>query len=76
MKLCACGTPLHYLDKLIEDYVEADCLIHGEFVRFTVGGRTWQVSRHFVALHGVKPEILPELAEQYGFEEVRDGAGD
>ena len=70
MKLCPCGRPLHYVDKLIEDYVEATILIHGEFVRITVGAHTWQVSRHFVGLHGVIPAELPELAVKYGFEEV------
>jgi len=41
-------------------------------VRLTVKGvtRGWKVSRHFIALHGIKGETLPEVAEKYGFEKL------
>jgi hypothetical protein len=40
----------------------------GSTMPVTVGGRTWMVPRHYIALHGLKAVEMPFL----GFEEVND----
>jgi hypothetical protein len=37
-------------------------------VRTEAGGHVFLVPRHFVALHGLSTDQLPELAERYGWE--------
>lgn len=66
MKLCACGQPLHYTNPELEAFVQGVCDRLGDFVSVTVGGRTWRVQRHYIALHGLKATDLPSL----GFQEV------
>ena len=49
---------------------------YGEEIRITEirvatsSGRSWMVPRHYIALHGLKAQDLPEL----GFPEVTDAA--
>jgi len=75
-KMCACGKPLHYSDPKNEQMVQRFVNELGENERVSVGGRTWMVPRHYIALHGIAARELPTL----GFEEVTDskspGKGD
>ena len=66
--LCHCGQPLHYTDDRTRAMVESLIAALGERMRVTVGGRTWLVPRHYIALHGIRSVELPLL----GFEEVAD----
>ncbi len=67
-KKCACGKPLHYSDPANQEIVQRYVDELGEYERVSVGGRTWLVPRHFIALHGLKARELPTL----GFEEITD----
>jgi hypothetical protein len=73
IKLCPCGKPLHYFDQDARDYVDRQVARLGEDIKVThVGtGRKFMVSRHFIALHGLLGNDLPEVAKRYGFEEVQ-----
>lgn len=64
--MCACGKPLHYSDPVIQQMVQSYVDKLGENEPVTVGGRTWLVPRHYLALHGLNAWELPAL----GFEEV------
>jgi hypothetical protein len=66
---CPCGRPLHYTDPETERVIREFIAELGEDIPITVGDRTWLVSRHYIALHGVKASELPAL----GFPEVRGG---
>lgn len=68
--MCHCGKPLHYTDPAIQRAVEELVEELGEYVTITVGGRSWRVQRHYIALHGVKAWELPGL----GFEEIKAAA--
>ncbi len=39
-------------------------------VAVVAGGRAWEVSRVYIAAHGLKTDELPALAGQYGFAEA------
>lgn len=71
MEMCACGQPLHYLDKTRRVFVDEMVARLGKEVKVTCGNRSWMVPRHFVALHGLEASELPELAKKYGFTEVK-----
>lgn len=66
MTKCHCGKSLHYTNpetqKLIEKIIEEK----GEFVVVQVGQRKFNVQRHYIALHGLRAQQLPDL----GFEEI------
>lgn len=62
---CHCGRPLHYTDPKIEAQLREITEQLGEFIPVTVGGRTFQVQRHYIALHGIKGKDLASL----GFKE-------
>ena len=64
--LCHCGKPLHYTDADVERAMWRLIALKGERIKVTVGGRSWLVPRHYIALHGLKAWELPFL----GFEEV------
>lgn len=64
--LCHCGRPLHYTDPANEAFVRRLVANLGREVPVTVGTRTWLVSRHYIALHGIKAWELPSL----GFREL------
>ncbi len=68
--MCACGKPLHYTDPEVQALVQQLVGELGENVKIVVGARAWMVSRHFIALHGIKAAELPTM----GFVEVTDGA--
>lgn len=65
---CHCGRELHYSDPVIEAQVHELVQHFGVFINVTVGSRTWRVNRHYIALHGLKAEELPDL----GFMEVTE----
>jgi hypothetical protein len=66
-KRCHCGRFLHYSDPEAERDVQAIVDRLGETIVITIGQRSWRVPRHYVALHGVKAQELPDL----GFEEIQ-----
>lgn len=68
--MCACGKPLHYVDREKRRIVDEMISRLGAETRVSVGTRTWLVPRHFIALHGLIAEELPELATKHGFKEV------
>lgn len=59
--LCHCGQPLHYTDPAIEELMMEMVEALGEFTRVTLGKRTWLVSRHYIALHGLKAKEIDTL---------------
>jgi hypothetical protein len=69
VELCHCGKPLHYTDPWVEQLVRKFVSELGEYVPTTVGGRTWLVPRHYIALHGVKASEVAGL----GFMEAPHG---
>jgi hypothetical protein len=67
-QMCFCGKPLHYSDIAMFEKVEKLVEQLGANVR-VVGmgnGKTYAVPRHYIALHGLNAQELPEL----GFKEV------
>lgn len=67
---CPCNRKVP-LDYSTRDRLQAEVALlmierKGEWVPVTVGARTWRVSRHCIALHGVKAEEI----ESYGFDEL------
>ena len=69
-EMCHCGRPLHYNSSDIKAVVSAMVAEKGPRIEVTgPDGRKWLVPRHYIALHGLKPEDLPNL----GFEEVKAG---
>jgi hypothetical protein len=69
-ELCACGRPLHYATAHHRRWVEQLIADLGPAVKVTVAGRSWMVSRHYIALHGLKAVELPTL----GFMEITEDA--
>ena len=67
-ELCPCGLPLHYTDRRIEGYVRTLIHEHGPTVEIHTPEGVWRVPRHYIALHGVKAENVPQLAAHYGWE--------
>jgi hypothetical protein len=63
---CPCGEPLHYSDPVVKAQVTRLVEKLGEHVPITTVDGTWLVSRHYIALHGVKADELPGL----GFAQV------
>jgi hypothetical protein len=64
---CHCGEPLHYKDTLLEAQLTDLTEQLGEYMPVTVDGKTWNVQRHYIALHGIKGKDLSTL----GFEEAK-----
>jgi hypothetical protein len=65
-ELCHCGEPLHYTDEMVEAFTRDLIKNLGPTVKVNVGTRTWEVQRHYIALHGLRAAELPDL----GFPEV------
>ena len=66
-ELCHCGKPLHYLEQTDRAAVELLIATFGRTTRVTVlGGDTYLVPRHYLALHGLKADELGSL----GFEKA------
>jgi len=63
---CHCGKQLHYSDPTLQRIVERLIDLHGTMLIVTVGGRSWLVPRHYIALHGIKGGEVHSL----GFEEI------
>jgi hypothetical protein len=70
MIMCHCGKLIHYTDKKIERYVLDTCKANGEYVNVTstATGKTYRVQRHYIALHGIKEDLL----DSYGFVEIEN----
>jgi hypothetical protein len=60
-ELCHCGRPLHYTDEVVEAFTKDLIRTAGPTVKVNVGSRTWEVERHYIALHGLKAAELPDL---------------
>lgn len=69
-QLCPCGQPLHYGSDTARHIVENYIAKVGATVAISTPEGTWRVPRHYVALHGIKADDLPELAALLGFERV------
>lgn len=69
--MCPCGLPLHYSSADSQAHVESVIAKKGPVVTIAImGGRTFKVPRHYIALHGLQASEINELAAKYGFEEV------
>jgi hypothetical protein len=66
---CPCGQ-VHELSAAVRASYENVTAGLPPAVPVTVGRRTWQVPRIYIAVHGLKAGELPELAERYGFAEA------
>lgn len=64
---CFCGHPLHYINPMVEKTMHDMVALLGENVKVTFEGRTWEIPRHYIALHGLKGKDVPNL----GFKEIR-----
>jgi hypothetical protein len=64
MALCPCGRPLHYTDDGLRELIEELGVLEGPTVRVVCGTDTYEVDRHYLALHGLKARELPMLAVQ------------
>lgn len=64
-KRCACGLPLHYSDKAMEDKITQISSELGEYQPVQVGtDEHYLVQRHYIALHGLRAIDLPNLVKQ------------
>jgi hypothetical protein len=68
--MCACGQPLHYSDPDTEFMVRELVRDLGENVIITTSQGVFHVPRHYIALHGIKEQELPALAQKYGWRRV------
>ena len=59
---CACGEPLHYINKDVEGIIKHYAEEFGEMVEITASSGTFLVQRHYIALHGVEAKDLDRLA--------------
>ena len=64
--MCPCGRPLHYANPESQARIERMIRTLGPEIPVTILGRTWLVSRHYIALHGLRAADLPAL----GFPEI------
>jgi len=64
--MCACGRPLHYSIPRLRAFIEDQNARTGETVIVTTPEGSWEVQRHYIALHGLKADDLPTL----GFKRV------
>jgi hypothetical protein len=68
---CHCGKLLHYTDLELEATINELVNRFGDFIPVQVGERTFNVQRHYIALHGIKGEDISTL----GFKEVKAHTG-
>lgn len=66
-ELCDCGRPLHYNDSAVASAVHALVSELGPLVDVVVDEEVYKVSRHYIALHGLVAEEVPDLALRYGW---------
>lgn len=71
VKNCPCGKPLHYTDSSLKDKVDALVDKLGELMQVTVGNNSYMVSRHYIALHGLKGNEIEKVAEELKFRKVK-----
>lgn len=60
-KICHCGRPLHYTNKDIEAFVDRMVTQLGEFIEIVCENKTYKISRHYIALHGINGSDLDSL---------------
>lgn len=60
-KLCHCGKELHYSSDATKKFVNEMIKHLGEFVDITTPDGTYEVPRHFIALHGIKGNEVSSL---------------
>ena len=63
---CPCGE-VHELSATVRAAYERVTAGLPPEVPVVVEGRGWLVPRIYIAVHGLKADELPELAERYGF---------
>lgn len=64
-ELCRCGKPLHYREEGLRLLVERIIAGAGRLdVSVTTTTGSYEVSRHYIALHGLRGDELPELARR------------
>lgn len=61
VEMCPCGRRLHYTDPDLERLVCGLVDRLGEYVTVVTPAGRWLVSRHYIALHGLKATELPDL---------------
>jgi hypothetical protein len=63
--LCACGRALHYTNAATEALIQGAIDTLGPTVAVTTRSGTWDVPRHYYALHGIIVRELPTVARRY-----------
>jgi len=64
---CHCGKPLHYTDNRVKSFIQRMIKDCGEYIVVTLmGGTSYRVPRHYIALHGIRGSDLDRL----GFEKI------
>jgi len=64
---CWCGRPLHYKQITARRMVEKTIDEYGAFIKVRLEeGKSYNVQRHYIALHGIRGKNLKDL----GFEEI------
>lgn len=66
-EICPCGQPLHYPNATTRSYIEDLIRTLGRTQIVTTPDGSWEVPRHYIALHGIKAVELPTVAEKLGF---------
>lgn len=61
---CACGLPLHYINKTKQAEIQSLVDELGEWMPVHVGNEKYLVQRHFIALHGIKGSQIENLVQQ------------
>ena len=67
---CSCGRALHYLNPDTEAFITRQVAEHGPTVRLTTPRGTWAVPRHYIALHGISAQRVPELAALHNWRKL------
>jgi hypothetical protein len=66
---CPCGVA-HELSAAVRPAYEAVTEGLDPDITVDISGERWRVPRIFIAVHGLRPADMPELAARYGFEKV------
>ena len=64
---CPCGRGLHYTNPAQQHAVEKLVKLYGVTVKVRTPAGAWLVPRHWIALHGLAAQELPDLAARYGW---------
>lgn len=65
---CDCGRPLHYTNPDTQAKVQALVDDLGPTIAVSTPEGTWEIPRHYIALHGLRTEDVPDLAGRYHWE--------